>query len=75
MICTVVGARPNFIKMAPVIRELQTRKIPQLFVHTGQHYDAQMSAIFFTELQMPEPDIYLGVGSSLAHTLNKRGAS
>jgi UDP-N-acetylglucosamine 2-epimerase (non-hydrolysing) len=63
MICTVVGARPNFIKMAPVVHELQGRKIPQLFVHTGQHYDAQMSAIFFTELQMPEPDIYLGVGS------------
>lgn len=63
MICTVVGARPNFIKMAPVIHELKKRGIPQLFVHTGQHYDAQMSMVFFTELQMPEPDIYLGVGS------------
>lgn len=63
MICTVVGARPNFIKMAPVIREINARELPQLFVHTGQHYDAKMSTIFFDQLNMPQPDIYLGVGS------------
>jgi len=49
-ICTVVGARPNFMKMAPVILELKRRQLRQFFVHTGQHYDAQMSAIFFDEL-------------------------
>jgi UDP-N-acetylglucosamine 2-epimerase (non-hydrolysing) len=63
MICTVVGARPNFIKMAPVILEARRRGLPQVFVHTGQHYDSQMSAIFFEELGMPQPDVYLGVGS------------
>ncbi len=63
MICSVVGARPNFIKMAPVIHDLHRRGIAQLFVHTGQHYDRKMSAIFFDELNMPRPDIYLDVGS------------
>lgn len=63
MICSVVGARPNFMKMAPVILEMGRRGMPQLFVHTGQHYDAQMSSVFFTELSLPEPDAYLGVGS------------
>jgi UDP-N-acetylglucosamine 2-epimerase (non-hydrolysing) len=63
MICTVVGARPNFMKMAPIILELQQRGMPQVFVHTGQHYDAAMSTIFFDELGMPQPDVYLGVGS------------
>ena len=64
MILTVVGARPNFVKMAPIIHEINRRGIPQLFVHTGQHYDERMSAIFFDELGMPKPDIYLGVGSA-----------
>ncbi len=63
MICTVVGARPNFIKMAPIIMELSRRGLPQVFVHTGQHYDARMSAVFFDELGLPQPDVYLGVGS------------
>jgi UDP-N-acetylglucosamine 2-epimerase (non-hydrolysing) len=63
MICSIVGARPNFIKMAPIIEEIRRRNLPQLFVHTGQHYDAKMSTIFFEQLQMPQPDIYLGVGS------------
>ncbi|MBL8132707.1 MAG: UDP-N-acetylglucosamine 2-epimerase (non-hydrolyzing) [Anaerolineae bacterium] len=63
VICTVVGARPNFMKMAPVILELRRRGIPQVFVHTGQHYDARMSEIFFDQLGMPQPDVYLGVGS------------
>lgn len=63
LICSVVGARPNFMKIAPVFLELKRRGIPQLLVHTGQHYDANMSQIFFEELGLPVPDIYLGVGS------------
>src|SRR5581483_4101685 len=63
LVCCVVGARPNFIKMAPVLLELQRRNIPRLLVHTGQHYDLNMSKVFFDELGMPQPDIYLGVGS------------
>jgi UDP-N-acetylglucosamine 2-epimerase (non-hydrolysing) len=63
MICFVVGARPNFMKMAPVVTEARHRHIPNVFVHTGQHYDAGMSAVFFDELGMPEPDTFLGVGS------------
>jgi UDP-N-acetylglucosamine 2-epimerase (non-hydrolysing) len=63
MICTVVGARPNFIKMAPLILELQRRGLAQFFVHTGQHYDERMSEVFFSDLRMPKPDRYLGVGS------------
>jgi UDP-N-acetylglucosamine 2-epimerase (non-hydrolysing) len=59
----VVGARPNFIKVAPVIRAMrQTHVLPRL-VHTGQHYDKQMSDVFFRQLQLPDPDVHLGVGS------------
>lgn len=63
MICNIVGARPNFVKMAPVVKALSARGVPQRLVHTGQHYDAKMSEIFFDELGMPKPDLYLGVGS------------
>src|SRR5512139_3737 len=63
LVCNVVGARPNFMKMAPVVLELKRRRIPQILVHTGQHYDANMSQIFFDQLGMPEPDQYLGIGS------------
>jgi UDP-N-acetylglucosamine 2-epimerase (non-hydrolysing) len=63
LICNVVGARPNFMKMAPVIAEIRRRGLKQITVHTGQHYDAQMSDIFFESLGMPEPDFCLGVGS------------
>ena len=59
----VTGARPNFPKAAPVLRALDARGVPQLLVHTGQHYDEQMFEVFFRQLGLPEPDINLGVGS------------
>jgi UDP-N-acetylglucosamine 2-epimerase (non-hydrolysing) len=62
-ILNVVGARPNFMKMAPLVRVLRRRGIRQSLLHTGQHYDENMSKVFFEDLRMPEPDIYLGVGS------------
>jgi UDP-N-acetylglucosamine 2-epimerase (non-hydrolysing) len=58
----VVGARPNFMKAAPVLRALSGRAA-QMLVHTGQHYDAGMSAIFFEQLGIPQPDVNLDVGS------------
>ncbi len=63
LICHVVGARPNFVKVAPVIEALNGRGVKQLLVHTGQHYDRTMSDVFFDELGMPEPDVHLDVGS------------
>ena len=60
----IVGARPNFMKAAPVMRAL--RKFPefeQILIHTGQHYDANMSDVFFHQLGLPEPNINLAVGS------------
>jgi UDP-N-acetylglucosamine 2-epimerase (non-hydrolysing) len=62
-ILNVVGARPNFMKMAPLVHCLNARRIPQLLVHTGQHYDDNMSKVFFEDLRMPQPDIHMGVGS------------
>ena len=59
----VIGARPNFIKAAPVIRALHERGVSQRVIHTGQHYDDRMSDVFFRELGLPAPDVYLGVGS------------
>src|SRR5687767_14800521 len=64
-ITVVAGARPNFMKVAPLLMEL--RKYPARFrtrfIHTGQHYDAEMSDVFFQDLGLPEPDRCLGVGS------------
>jgi len=64
-IINVVGARPNFMKMAPIIEAMNKYpgKIQHLLVHTGQHYDQKMSKAFFDDLGMPKPDIDLGVGS------------
>jgi UDP-N-acetylglucosamine 2-epimerase (non-hydrolysing) len=59
----VVGARPNFVKAAPVLRAIRKRGLRQTLVHTGQHYDRNMSDVFFTQLEIPEPDVNLGVGS------------
>ena len=59
----VVGARPNFVKAAPVVSALRDRGAHQAVVHTGQHYDDRMSAVFFRDLGLPTPDVDLGVGS------------
>ncbi len=59
----VVGARPNFIKMAPVFNALKKYHVRQMLVHTGQHYDANMSDIFFKQLNIKKPDVNLHVGS------------
>jgi UDP-N-acetylglucosamine 2-epimerase (non-hydrolysing) len=61
----VVGARPNYMKVAPLMRVMgrDSRRWKQILVHTGQHYDYRMSQVFFEDLGMPQPDIYLGVGS------------
>ncbi|MBN8547172.1 MAG: UDP-N-acetylglucosamine 2-epimerase (non-hydrolyzing) [Ignavibacteria bacterium] len=64
-ILLVVGARPNFMKVAPVYKEFKKHpeKIDVRLCHTGQHYDVKMSDVFFRQLGIPEPDFYLGVGS------------
>ena len=60
----VVGARPNFMKVAPLHRAFEAHpRFVSRIVHTGQHYDERMSDIFFRQLEMPEPHLYLGVGS------------
>jgi UDP-N-acetylglucosamine 2-epimerase (non-hydrolysing) len=78
-VLSVVGARPNFMKVAPIIRairaynsqadarslqETMIEPIHHVLVHTGQHYDIEMSEVFFRELELPNPDINLGVGSA-----------
>ncbi|MEJ2504573.1 MAG: UDP-N-acetylglucosamine 2-epimerase (non-hydrolyzing), partial [Gemmatimonadota bacterium] len=60
----VVGARPNFVKIAPIYKETATRDgLDQVLVHTGQHYDEEMSGVFFEEFGLPRPDVNLAVGS------------
>jgi UDP-N-acetylglucosamine 2-epimerase (non-hydrolysing) len=59
----IVGARPNFIKLWPVYEAAKKRDIEQVVVHTGQHYDYEMSEMFFEELSLPKPDVNLNVGS------------
>ncbi len=63
----IVGNRPQFIKLAPVSRELHNRDIDEIIIHTGQHYDENMSDVFFKELELPEPDQNLCIGSG-SHT-------
>lgn len=63
-ILNIVGARPNFMKIAPIQRLMQaSNKLEAILIHTGQHYDEKMSRSFFEDLELPEPDLYLGVGS------------
>ena len=60
----VVGARPNFMKVGPVLDALKSyESVTQVLLHTGQHYDANMSQIFFEQLGLPAPDINLEIGS------------
>jgi UDP-N-acetylglucosamine 2-epimerase (non-hydrolysing) len=67
-IISVVGARPNFMKVAPLHRAfVASGRIDSKIVHTGQHYDAKMSEVFFQQLELPQPDYYLGVGGG-SHT-------
>lgn len=62
-VLSVVGARPNFMKVGPIHRALSTKEnIESIICHTGQHYDEKMSKVFFEDLEMPKPHIYLGVG-------------
>ncbi len=69
---TVVGTRPNFMKMAPIIKSINDAHLSNIIVHTGQHYDDKMSKVFFDDLKMPKPDIFLSVGSgSHAETTSK----
>jgi UDP-N-acetylglucosamine 2-epimerase (non-hydrolysing) len=60
----VAGARPNFMKVAPVLSALEAVGDPGMLLHTGQHYDAEMSDAFFRDLGLPRPDYHLGVGSA-----------
>jgi UDP-N-acetylglucosamine 2-epimerase (non-hydrolysing) len=64
-VINVAGARPNFMKVAPIVAAMKRRhaEFQPLLVHTGQHYDEAMSEAFFRDLEMPAPDVYLGVGS------------
>lgn len=62
-VASIVGARPNIVKMGPVHKSLDSSGIEHLIVHTGQHYDYEMSEIFFNDFELPKPDIHLGVGS------------
>ena len=58
-IINVVGTRPNFMKIAPIIREMnKSDKIEHILVHTGQNYDTKMSQNFFDELEIPQPDVH-----------------
>lgn len=62
-VISVVGARPNFMKVAPLHRAMvEHGGFQSMIVHTGQHYDAKMSDVFFEQLEMPRPDVYLGIG-------------
>jgi len=63
MISIILGTRPEIIKMSPVIRECVKRKLPFQIIHTGQHYSYEMDETFFEQLELPEPDFNLDVGS------------
>lgn len=62
-VCAVAAARPNFMKLAPVVAALEAARVEVVLIHSGQHYDPMMSDVFFEELGLREPDHHLGVGS------------
>lgn len=62
-VLSIVGARPQFVKLAPIAHALAAQGHDHVIVHTGQHYDAKMSDVFFEDLGIPAPDVHLGVGS------------
>ena len=62
-VLSIVGARPQFVKLAPVAESFGRAGIDHVIVHTGQHYDARMSDVFFADLSIPAPDVHLGIGS------------
>jgi UDP-N-acetylglucosamine 2-epimerase (non-hydrolysing) len=68
----LVGARPNFIKIAPLNAALRAKGVSTYLVHTGQHYDPQMSDVFFKDLAIPEPDVNLGIGPGDRMTQTKK---
>lgn len=61
-ITSIVGTRPNFVKLAPVSREIR-KNAEEIIIHTSQHYDYEMDRIFFQELHIPDPNYHLGIGS------------
>jgi UDP-GlcNAc3NAcA epimerase len=63
VVVSVVGARPHFVKLFPFAREMANRNTRHFIIHTGQHYDDNMSSLFFDQLKMPAPDVNLNVGS------------
>lgn len=65
-VISIVGTRPNFIKEAHINSELKKRGIEEVLVHTGQHYDYEMSRVFFSQLDIPEPDYHLQVSTGMA---------
>src|SRR3989442_5655605 len=72
-ITAVVGARPNFMKVAPILAAAKDRREMEFtLIHTGQHYDQRMSDLFFEQLGMPHPDVHLGVGSG-THAVQTAG--
>ncbi|MGZ3839779.1 MAG: non-hydrolyzing UDP-N-acetylglucosamine 2-epimerase [Flavisolibacter sp.] len=73
-IISIVGARPNFMKIAPLHRAFQPYRhlVKHLICHTGQHYDEKMSKVFFDELGLPQPDFYLGIGGG-SHAVQTAG--